>query len=102
MSDLKARRLLCTVDFRNLTPLEKAVKLVQNHEISQRCAGRVCKRGRRAIQCALKSSKKGDPIGVRGRHKIFNREEEEVLIAAVDEAELNQAPLSFKQLQDKV
>jgi transposase len=102
MNNLSVQRLINTIEFRGLNSLKKAVKLVQEHEISQRQAATVCKVKRRAVQRALKASKEGRDIGVPGRPKLFTREEEEELIEIVDKAELEQKPLTFKQLQEKV
>jgi hypothetical protein len=86
----------------DLEPLEKAVKLVKDYNASQRLAAEVCGVGRRAVQCALDALEEGRPMGVVGRPRVFSMKEEGELVDAIDQAELNQKGMTFKQFQDKV
>jgi hypothetical protein len=101
-NEVNTTRIINTIDFRGLTPLQKALKLIEEYHISQRQAAKACKVGRRAVQCALNTHKRGRPVGVRGRPKIFKLAEENEVISRIDEAEVNQKPLTFKSFQDLV
>jgi hypothetical protein len=97
------QRILATGELReDLEPLEKAVKLVKDYNVGQRLAAEVCGVGRKAVRCALDAVKKGRPVGVVGRPRIFAMKEEGELVDAIDQAELKQKGLTFKQFQEKV
>lgn len=94
--------LLGTSEFRDLEPIEKALKLIKEHYVSQRQAAIACNVDRSAIQRALKAVKADRPIGVPGRPRALNPNEEKQLVQELDEADLKRKSMTFKQFQDKV
>lgn len=72
-------------EFRNISALEKAVILVQEHGGSVHGVAKLCDVDRNQLRRALKAIEEGRNIGVNGRPSLLTLKEEEQLISVVKE-----------------
>jgi len=94
--------LLATNEFRGLEDIEKAVKLVEEHEANKSLAAKVCHVDRSALRRALQAKKERRPWGVPGRSRNLTLAEEERLESLVDNEIKRKQPPSYKAFQDMV
>eukprot|EP00026_Physarum_polycephalum_P001228 Phypoly_transcript_01229.p1 GENE.Phypoly_transcript_01229~~Phypoly_transcript_01229.p1 ORF type:complete len:1158 (+),score=134.52 Phypoly_transcript_01229:34-3507(+) len=90
-----------TFEFQNLTPLEKAVKLVTEYKVTGRKAAHVCEIHKNSLARGLASAKKGRDIGVPGRSKIFGKKQEEEFVGEVLQGVKLRKLMTFSQAQEK-
>jgi hypothetical protein len=102
MSVDSARRYLLSAEYRDLPPLEKAIKLIEDKHCGLREAARLTGVDKNMIGRARIAIAEGRSIGVVGRPKALGDEGELKLVAALDEARENQEPLSYKEVKHKV
>ena len=72
-----SQHLLRTSDYRSLSDIERAVKLVKSGVLTGRAAARACNIPSTTLQRALVSTAQGRPLGIPGRPSFFNQAEKE-------------------------
>ena len=72
-----SRRILTTSPYRNLNPVQQAVKLYSEEDLSQRQASSLAGVDRSALRRALEAKTQGRPIGRSGRPPVFDESEKE-------------------------
>jgi hypothetical protein len=76
MHDLSIfERMIRTAEFRCLTKMEKAIKLINENNVSLRDAAHICGiRSHSTISAAMKAIREKRAIGINGRPKIFSED----------------------------
>ena len=95
-------RLCSTREYRGLSKVEKALKLVENNEGGVREA--LAATGTSAPQYyrAKRAREENRSIGVHGRPILLGDEGEALLIEAIDEGREKKDPLEYQEIKQKV
>jgi transposase len=102
MDKRKINRLLATNDFKSLSKIEKAVKLITQHDVSQRTVAKHLHLGRKQIRLAYKAHQEGREIAKKGRPALLNKKNTNDLLNWVGSKADQATPVNYKQFQDKV
>jgi transposase-like protein len=89
-------------EYRGLSAVEKAVKLIQERQSSIREAAGATGADPSAVFRAKKALKENRAIGVAGRPKVLGIEGEASLLEAIKEADEKRKSLTYQQLRDRV
>lgn len=93
----KLKSISLGAEYRGLTNVEKAVKLVQEHSAKPTTAANAMGVEKNKLKRALKAVEEGRNMGVRGRPTLLQPEEEEVLVSIV-KGKINQkTPPKFSE-----
>src|SRR3954451_21062122 len=96
------RRLLSTNSYRELTKLEKAIKLMEEEECSYRVAAKLCSVNKCKIERAVKAKKAGRSLGKLGRPNALTKVQEEALTKKLQE-KIDQGKIpTFKEFTNMV
>ena len=95
-------RVLVTKDYRELIPIEKALKLIEDLKVSQQQAADAAGVSKRQIQRALAAQRDHRSIGVQGRPTILDEGEVEELRSESEKAQDEGHPLNLKDARQKV
>ncbi len=95
------REIILQAEYRSLPPLERAVKLVNNHISSLQSAANTCHLSKSAVFRAVHAVEDGRPIGKCGNHYIFDIEHENELAAFIQSRSFNEA-LDYHQVHNMV
>jgi hypothetical protein len=96
------QRLLRTGDYRNLSDVDKALKLMEEKEVSMACAAKVVGIDVGRVKRAKKAKKENRCVGVVGRPKLLSSEGEAKLVDAILEADNAKKALSYQKVKEKV
>lgn len=95
-------RLTRTSEYRGLSKVEKAIKLMEEERCSFPRAARATGAAVATIFRAKKAREEGRPIGVPGRPLILGIDGEECLVMAIQEADDKRKQLSYVKLRERV
>lgn len=101
-SDEDGNLLLASSEFRELSPIKKALRLIQKYNFSQRHAAQLLKISKDKIRRALQTEIEGHELERNGRPKSLNPLQEQDLLRIVKEGIQNGKPLSYFQFKNLV
>ena len=93
------KRLLSTSSYRELTKLEKAIKLKEEEECSYRVAAKLCSVNKSKIESAIKAKKAGRILGKVGRPRALTSVQEESLTRKLQEKIYQGKNPTFKEFR---
>jgi hypothetical protein len=91
-----------TCDYRNLSEVDKALKLVKEKEVSMAVAAQVVGVDVGRVKRAKKANKENRCVGVVGRPKLLSSEGEAKLVDTILEADNAKKALSYQKVKEKV
>ncbi|KAL6056487.1 hypothetical protein QOT17_016107 [Balamuthia mandrillaris] len=97
-----ARHLLGTSEFRQLTPMERAINLVQDVSMSIRNAAELTGISKSSLHRAIRAQEEGRELERVGRPRMLSSEEEEEVKKWIIEREEKKLYTTFEQFRTKV
>lgn len=95
-------RILRTQEYRRLSKVKKALKLIEEEGVSLRQAHKATGASISSIFRAKRAREEARDIGTKGRPKILGNKGEACLIKAIIEADKKKKPMSYQKLKEAV
>ena len=89
-------------EYRDLVPIEKALKLISDKNISIRKAAIACNLSSSAVARGVKARKENRNIGDIGHPKNLNKEQEKELISCINDKLNEGEKLTYKDINNLV
>ncbi len=89
--------MMTTKEYRGLSPLERAAKLVSDAKCGTRLAAEVCSLSRGSVVCGTKAVKAGRQVGLIGRPRTFNASEEELFTEKIQNEGNDKKGATFRE-----
>jgi hypothetical protein len=94
--------IACLPEYRELSNVEKGLKLMKNEDCSIREAAAAVGIGAQQLWRAKIAQQENRDIGKKGRPRILNVKEEGELVSAIVKADIAGKPLTYKRLREVV